>query len=168
MDLWEIIWYSPPSCRIQSPRWWRCRGAAGTGPSWDEKSATVVPLQMFYNCFKIGKLYLKMGKNFPSLLLSPTDMALMAAAVSVSLGCRGEEEGEEGWRNWVGEKHCEYIYTVCLYWQVQVKDHNISHKLLGCKCLLQIDMHTVYRYNTGIDENIYYESNNQAYYNSYR
>ncbi len=26
---------------------------------------------------------------------------------------------------------------VCLYWQVQVKGHNISHKLLWCKCLLQ-------------------------------
>ncbi len=70
----------------------------------DKKSTTAVPLQMFHNCFKIGKLYLNMGKNFPSLLLSPTDMALMAAAVSVSLGWRGEEEGEEGWRNWVGEK----------------------------------------------------------------
>ncbi len=65
----------------------------------DKKSTTAVPLQMFHNCFKIGKLYLNMGKNFPSLLLSPTDMALMAAAVSVSLGWRGEEEGEEGWRN---------------------------------------------------------------------
>ncbi len=26
---------------------------------------------------------------------------------------------------------------VCLYWQVQVRGHNFSHKLLGCKCLLQ-------------------------------
>ncbi len=30
-----------------------------------------------------------------------------------------------------------YILFVCLYGQVQVRGHNFSHKLLGCKCLLQ-------------------------------